>query len=311
MKATTTTWHAGEQAMQARMGVAGRMAVLGPRMIAPVLPGQHRLFYAQLPWLVLGAVDASGGAWATVVEGQPGFVSSPDPSTLRVEALPGVGDPADAGMGVGAAIGGLGIEPATRRRNRVNGRVGARDERGFSIAVEQAFGNCPQYIQTRAPVAVRAGVGEVVRGGSLDGGARAMIAAADTFYVASYVDVDGDTRRRSVDVSHRGGRPGFVRIDGDVLTIPDFSGNLQFNTLGNLLSNPRAGLLFVDFVSGDVLQVSGTTELVFEGAELAGFVGAERLWRLRVEQVVRRRGALMWRWQFGEYSRQTLATGRW
>ena len=62
-----------------------------------------------------------------------------------------------------------------------------------------------------------------------------------------------------MDVSHRGGNPGFVRIEGNVLTIPDFAGNLHFNTLGNFLLHPRAGLVFIDFETGDMLQVSGRT----------------------------------------------------
>lgn len=67
---------------------------------------------------------------------------------------------------------------------------------------------------------------------------------------------------------------------------------LHLNTLGNLLTNPRAGLLFIDFASGDLLHLSGTTELVFGGPEIAAFQGAERLWRLHVEHLVRRRNAL-------------------
>ena len=309
-------WHSGEQQMQARLGVAERMAALGPRILRDFMPEQHREFYAQLPALVLGAVDEAGAPWATVVEGSPGFLRSPDPRTLRVNAMPGVGDPVRAALVAGAALGGLGIELPTRRRNRVNGRVREIDGEGFTLAVEQTFGNCPQYIQTRTPVRVAPSTAITVeRGGALDDAARQTIRAADTFFVASYVDIDGDSdsssRRRSVDVSHRGGRPGFVRVDGDVLTIPDFAGNLFFNTLGNLLLNPRAGLVFIDFDHGDLLQLSGTTELVFAGEELEGFTGAERLWRLAVEQVVRRRGALALRWRFGEASPRSEATGTW
>ncbi|HKY46193.1 MAG TPA: pyridoxamine 5'-phosphate oxidase family protein [Pyrinomonadaceae bacterium] len=65
-----------------------------------------------------------------------------------------------------------------------------------------------------------------------------------------------------MDVSRRGGETGFVRIDGSRLTIPDFAGNRFFNTLGNLLLNPRAGLLFIDFNSGDLLLLSGRIEII-------------------------------------------------
>ena len=309
-------WHVGEQTLQARLGVADRMAALGPRILRDAMPEQHRLFYAQLPALVLGAVDEAGTPWATVLEGPPGFIHSPDPRTLRVEALPGAGDPVRAALVPGAALGCLGIELPTRRRNRVNGRITAIDDHGFTMAVEQAFGNCPQYIQTRTPIRAASPPApppaiSPERSSSLDDPARQALRAADTFFVASAVDLDGDPSRRAVDVSHRGGRPGFVRVDDDTLTIPDFAGNLHFNTLGNLLLNPRAGLVFLDFERGDLLQLSGATELVFAGPELDSFAGAERLWRLRVEQMVRRRGVLATHWSFGAASPQSQATGHW
>lgn len=308
-------WHAGERELHRALGVADRMARFGPKVIRDFLPEQHREFYPRLPFLVLGAVDGSGAPWATILEGEPGFISSPDTRTLQVAALPGADDPAAATLAEGASVGLLGIELHTRRRNRLNGRVMTRDHRGFSVGVQQAFGNCPQYIQTRAfsfaDRATDAGAIAVERAAGLSGADRAIIRAADTFFIASYVDEQGEPARRAVDASHRGGRPGFVRVDGDVLTVPDFAGNLHFNTLGNLRVNPRAGLLFVNFANGDLLHLTGSTELVLDGSELASFQGAERLWRLRVEQVVRRPGALALRWSFGEFSPRSLATGTW
>ncbi len=315
----SSPWHAGESRLQQRLGVAERMAVFGRKVIRDYLPDQHRAFYGQLPFLLVGVVDADGNPWATVLEGQPGFLSSTDAKALRIGALPGPGDPAGPALALGSTVGLLGLEPHTRRRNRLNGTVTAVDGKGFLVGVSQAFGNCPQYIQTRTlnfahqpgqqtPVAAE-------HGKALDDAARATIASADTFFIASYVDIAADTidsvTGRGVDVSHRGGKPGFIRIDGDVLTIPDFAGNLHFNTLGNLLLNPRAGLTFVDFTTGDLLQLTGSTELVLEGDEVAAFQGAERLWRLKVEKFVRRRGALALRGTFGEYSPNSLLTGTW
>ena len=308
-------WHAGERHLQQQAGVAERMEAFGRKVIRDHLPDQHRAFYGQLPFLVTGAVDRAGAPWATVLEGEPGFLSSPDPRSLRVNALPAPGDPAGAGLAGGSGVGLLGIELHSRRRNRLNGTVTTFDERGFTVGVVQAFGNCPQYIQerdfsfARPPGEARATT--VERATALDAAARAAIAAADTFFVASYVDAGGDPAQRSVDVSHRGGKPGFVRVDGNVLTVPDFAGNLHFNTLGNLLVNPRAGLLFIDFATGDLLQLSGATGLVLDGDEVRSFQGAQRLWRVRVEQVVRRPGALALRWAFGSFSPRLASTGSW
>lgn len=302
-------WHAGERQLQAHVGVAERMEAFGRKVIRREMPDQHRTFYQQLPFMLYGAVDAQGNPWASILEGPPGFARSPAPGTLHFYSVPASDDPAQ--LEPGAAIGLLGIELHTRRRNRINGRIDAMTGDGFDVTVDQSFGNCPQYIQLRqfrsVPLADPATL-TVEHLNGLDEAAKAMIACADTFFVASYVDVDGE---RSVDVSHRGGQAGFVQVQGNLLTIPDFAGNLHFNTLGNLLLNPRAGLLFIDFNSGDLLHLSGRTEIILEGPQVEAFQGAERLWTFEVERVVRRPAALALRWRFDGVSPNSLMTGTW
>ncbi len=308
-------WHAGERQLQESVGVAQQMEHFGRKVVRDYMPDQHRSFYSQLPYLVLGAVDENGMPWATLIEGPPGFVSSPDPRMLQLDRFPADGDPVKPALQKGAAVGILGIDLKTRRRNRMNGNINTASSGGVAVSVVHAFGNCPQYIQLRSvePVSVgRSSSDAAVQClHELDESAQEMIRKADTFFLASYVDLDGDSSRRSVDVSHRGGNRGFVRVEGNVLTIPDFAGNLHFNTLGNLLLNPKAGLVFVDFSSGDVLQVAGRTELILEGPEIAAFQGAERLWTLTVEHVVRRRAVLALRWKFEAFSPNSLMTGNW
>jgi uncharacterized protein len=297
-------WHEGEILLQRSIGVAERMDEVGRRVIRDHLTEQHRVFFPQLPFAVLGAVDADGDAWATLRAHRPGFLFSPDPRLLTVVLPRESSDPADGGMEDGAAVALLGIELPTRRRNRVNGTIARASQDGFSVIVEQAFGNCPRYIHPRNAAFVRdpdtPSILPPVELQRLDDQARTVIAQADTFFVASYVDRQGG--QRQADVSHRGGRPGFVRVhngradNGDVLTIPDFAGNLYFNTLGNIAVNPRAGLAFVDFGSGDLLQMTGDAELLPEGPENASFEGAERLWRFYPRRTVRRPQALPLRW---------------
>lgn len=317
-------WHQGERALQARLGVAEQMEGVGSRVIRDHMPDQHRAFYAQVPFLVLAAVDATGDPWVTLVEStQPGLpvATSPDPTHLDINALPAVDDPVRGALEIGDSIGVLGIELPTRRRNRVNGKITHRSADQVSMVVEHSFGNCPQYIQTRHVTAATESMAatdiatpfhastEVLH--ELDDAARKMIGTADTFFVASYVDVGGSKQGRQVDASHRGGKAGFVRIDDNVLTIPDFAGNLFFSTLGNLHTNPRAGLVFVDFASGDSLQLTGRAEIVMDGAEVASFQGAERLWRVEVTKLVRRPAILKLRWTLDSFSPNSLMTGSW
>lgn len=308
------TWHRGEKAIQATLGMVERMEATGRRVVRDYMPDQHREFYAQLPFMVVGSVDPAGDAWATFLEGQSGFMTSPTPTTLEIGALPDPSDPAAIGIRDGEPIGMLGIEMHTRRRNRMNGFV-KRSGDGIHIDVDQSFGNCPRYIQlrdfsfTRDPAVPYAGKVESL--GALDADARAVIAAADTFFVASYAERED---RRQVDVSHRGGKPGFIRIGEDgLLTIPDFDGNLFFNTLGNILLNGKAGLMFADFATGDMLQMTGDAEVILESPEIAAFQGAERLWTFRPRWIVRRRGTLALRWAPREdgASPNSRMTGDW
>ncbi|MQB44930.1 pyridoxamine 5'-phosphate oxidase family protein [Rhizobium sp. ICMP 5592] len=309
-------WHAGEIALQKTVGVAERMGEVGQRVLRDHLIDQHRAFYPQLPFIVLGSVDAAGDVWATLRAARPGFLHSPNIHTLSVDLARDPSDPTDAGMENGDAIGMLGIELHTRRRNRLNGTIRRHGNDGFDVSVAQAYGNCPKYIQLRDFTLVRDPSKQTDLPAqhltALDARAKEMIANADTFFVASYVDRENG--RRQVDVSHRGGKAGFVRIGSDsVLTIPDFAGNLFFNTLGNIVLNPKAGLVFADFESGELLQLTGEAEIILDSPEISVFQGAERLWRFTPRKIARRPDALPQRWKFREdgWSPSSLITGSW
>jgi predicted pyridoxine 5'-phosphate oxidase superfamily flavin-nucleotide-binding protein len=278
--------------------------------IRDFMPDQHRSFFELLPYAFAGIADREGWPLATMLTGQPGFVHAPDPVTLRIDAQPERNDPAAKSLIAGQEIGILGIDFATRRRNRANGRLAHVDPTGFTVAVRQSFGNCPQYIQARAVVAVPRAPHEAEPLGSLDDDARALIGGADTFFVASRSRPESGAAG-GADISHRGGRPGFVRVEGDTLVVPDFRGNGYFNTLGNLLGEPRSALLFIDFESGDLLQLQGLAEIDWSGEARREVEGAERLWRFRVIRGWRRGTAAPLRWSFIDYSPVTLRTGTW
>lgn len=298
-------FHPGELAAQALAGVASRGAG-----IRDFMPDQHRIFFGQLPWLFAGVLDRDGWPLATVLAGAPGFVESSTPTTLSIAALPSADDPAFESVRPGSPIGLLGLELETRRRNRANGRIETVAAGGFTVSVAQSFGNCAKYIQVRNRLQdADDPVAPPIALSGLDQAARALISGADTLFIASAAALEAETG--GVDISHRGGRPGFIRIDGDTLTIPDFAGNNYFNTFGNLLQEPRAALLFVDFATGTLLQLQGEAEIVWQGPELARLDGAERLWRFHVRRGWRRAHAVGLRWSAPEFAPTTLQTGLW
>jgi hypothetical protein len=141
------------------------------------------------------------------------------------------------------------------------------------------------------------------------------VRSADTFFIATAHPSSAGSANpaRGVDVSHRGGKPGFVHVsaDGARLTVPDFVGNFLFNTLGNLALNPHAGLLFVDFSSGGLLHVAVRGSVIWDGPQVRAFEGAQRLMQFEVDAWRWIDGSLPLRWGAGELSPFLAATGSW
>ncbi|MBO9998351.1 MAG: pyridoxamine 5'-phosphate oxidase family protein [Cyanobacteria bacterium SID2] len=309
-------FHPGEREIQTHLGIRDKTENIGRRFIRTFMPEQHRAFYAKLPFVMLGSLDDRGRPWASIVTGKPGFIASSDDVTLDITTRPLPGDPLNDTLRENADIGLLGIELETRRRNRVNGSIKAISKDGFTVAVTQSFGNCPQYIQKRQlyrlPERLNATSQDAQHSTQLTQPMRDLIANADTLFIAtSYVDRD-TSANQGVDVSHRGGKPGFVRVEDDrTFTFPNFSGNNFYNTLGNLLLNDRAGILFIDFDTGHLLSLTGRAEIVWDGEDVEAFQGAEQLVRVTIEKIVYRSEALPFRWAFQEYSPSLEFTGRW
>ena len=300
----TESFHEGERALQSRTGARERLAALGPQLIRDYMPEQHRTFFAQLPFVIAGSVNREGQPWASLLCNPPGFMHSPDPRRLSIAALPMAFDPLHHTLASGADIALLGIEQHTRRRNRMNGVVAQVNATGFAVEVKQSFGNCPKYIQARqAEYWERTERVRRYAAATLNPTARRLIESADTFFIATAHPATNNGAAATnvgVDVSHRGGKPGFVKIEQQqTLVVPDFSGNRFFNTLGNLQLNPRAGLLFIDFANGDLLYLTTAVETIFDGPAVAAFTGAERLLRFNVLHAIYVTAAVPLRW-FGE-----------
>ena len=291
-------FHAGERQVQERLGVRG-IEQWARKVVRPFLPEQHRAFHTSLPFLIVAARDSLGRPWVTLLTGPDGFVTSPDAGSLRINAQPVAGDALAGALLPGVDIGILGIEFATRRRNRVNGRVTNDDFGVLMLSVDQSFGNCPQYIREREWRRVENDpVGRPSRSTGLTPSQQAWIACADTFFIASGHRNEGESPTYGMDASHRGGDPGFVEVVNDSrLLFPDYAGNNHFNTIGNLILDPRAGMLFVDFAAGSMLQIMGRATIDWDSEAVAGYPGARRLVTFDIEAVIELPGALPLRWE--------------
>lgn len=284
-------YHEGELAVQRRAGVIDR-----PFGAESQVPPVAVEFLAEQPWIALGTQDADARVWASVLYGAPGFITVPESDLVHVAATPLEGDPlAGALRGL---VGGLALEPSTRRRMRLNGDAISGPD-GTTIHLEQVYANCPKYIATREVEAVVPGPSPVrTTSAVLDAPAAALLAAADTAFVATR-GPDG------FDVSHRGGRPGFLElVDERTIAWPDYQGNRMFNTLGNIAADGGCGLTVVDPEDGTTLYLSGRAEILWDRG---------RAVRLTVAAVVRLADAAPLRWRLERPARnpplEVLETG--
>ncbi|MFI1567999.1 pyridoxamine 5'-phosphate oxidase family protein [Streptomyces sp. NPDC020490] len=284
-------YHEGSRALQDRAGVRETADHVG-RAVGQGIKSVAAAFLELQPLLVVGAADPeTGRVWASPLTGPPGFVRATGPDRMSVRGGVPPADPlARALTGEGAYVGTIALDPRTRRRMRLNGQLRSTP-RGFSVRAEQVFANCPKYIQRRQSYEVLPGrrPRPSRRGDELTCAQAEFIASSDTFFLAT---VHGD----GADASHRGGNPGFVRVDSPrELSWPDYPGNAMFLSLGNLASDPRAGALFLDWTSGTTLQLTGEARTEF-GAD------GERRVRMTVTGTIETPSAVPLRWSPPEYS---------
>jgi len=290
-------FHDGERTVQERAGVRANARKIGGSIVS-VLSAPVALFLRQRITLYASSIAADGSVWASQLTGPPGFVTATDARTVVIDGGIEHGDPLRENLEAEARLALLALDPATRRRVRVNGRVQARAGSTLTLRVREAFGNCPKYIQRREPVAACEAAGAAPVGGDrLTETQRRLVARADTFFLAtSHPDAGAD-------VSHRGGVPGFLATADDrTLVWGDYQGNMMFQSLGNLAVDPRAGLLVVDFEGATTLQLTGTTTIDWSESRAAAIPGAQRLLEFRLSRVVELPSGNPIRWKLVEPS---------
>ncbi|MDH6143026.1 putative pyridoxine 5'-phosphate oxidase superfamily flavin-nucleotide-binding protein [Kitasatospora sp. GP30] len=289
----------GEQLVRRRAGF-DRPGYSGPTKHRRV-PAVAAEFLTAQPMVLVGAADSDGRIWASALAGRPGFLHTepgpPDgPDAVTIAARPAPQDPLAAVLGGPTQVGMIAVEPAKRRRMRMNGHATPTGD-GLRVALDQVFSNCPKYIQARGFDLVAQQPGPVRHTTQLTLSQQIFINTADTFFIAT-ADRAGD-----LDTSHRGGLPGFVEVSGPGrLRFPDYSGNAMFATLGNLAENPNAGLLFIDWDTGTTLQLTGTARTDWDPSHAAQVTGAQRLVDFTVTGVAESVTALPLRWTEPGYS---------
>jgi hypothetical protein len=151
--------------------------------------------------------------------------------------------------------GGIVIHLARARRSRVGGRL-RRTAEGAELSCQVAFTNCRKYMAPSLPVGEGLRIGPI-RSEALaldDPWVRRTVARAETAFLATRTP-DG-----LPDVSHRGGPPGFLRLDEASTAIQwtEYLGDGMFVSAGNVRHGRRFTLIVLDLGSGDALRLDAT-----------------------------------------------------
>lgn len=304
LSTSDSVYHSGELAVQTRAGVAEQTSQLGKMMVKDYMTEQHRMFFSSLPMIFIGAADKQGDVWASVLFGDIGFMSTPDASHLAIDQQVSPLEPLSNQLSVGDNIGVLGLEFETRRRNRASMTLSKNNEQKMLLKVKQSFGNCPKFIQRRERIAVKhVEVPESIEFAEMSEELKSFISRADNFIIASQYLNSNIENKNGVDVSHRGGMPGFIRFNNeDEMLIPDYAGNNFYNTLGNISKNPKVGLLFIDFEKCNLVMLTGEAEIVWAEDEVLPFSKVDRMTKFRLHRGVKLKKTVPFRWSLEDYS---------
>ncbi len=243
-------------------------------------------FIEKLPFAIASSQNELGEIFVSFLSGSEGFIKVINESIIEINTELSCSNSEDQfwyNVKPGQSVGFLFIEPSTRRRYRLNGKINSVNKK-IQIVVEQAYSNCPKYIQQRsfARVEKPSHSGSVIHGHALTSELISLIRSADSIFVGS-ADPNG-----SMDASHRGGLPGFIHIaDPVTLIIPDYPGNSMFNTLGNFVTNSNAGILLLDHESKRTLQLMGKVQVYWQPPNFSlNTSGTDRYWSLTIHRWV-------------------------
>ncbi|MBD0404266.1 pyridoxamine 5'-phosphate oxidase family protein [Flammeovirga sp. EKP202] len=247
---------------------------LAHKWISDQIDERASRFIRSLNYAFLSYQDQEGYPQIIPLIGE-GIVRNPSPTTLilNLEQHPYLLEIFKIDFTTIEKVGLLFIDLLSRRRFRVNGIVKYHASQ-IEIQIVQAYTNCPKYIQSRTlEFNYTPQNNKIQKGTNLTKEQVSMIQNADTFFLGtSNADYD-------MDASHRGGNKGFVKVDNNVLEVPDYQGNGLYNSLGNMLDYPKVGLMFLDFENSQLLQISGTVTVIFNQQK-----DKITAWKLAVEQ---------------------------
>ncbi|KAH8722923.1 hypothetical protein GQ44DRAFT_711077 [Phaeosphaeriaceae sp. PMI808] len=294
-------WNKGEETMHHLLRVPPQ-----DNPTSAMLTPQAAFMLQNGPLLALGTLDSQYRPWTTLWGGTPGFSEPLGGGLVGTRAFVDLQhDPVVHALvpkaqqgnmlqsnNAGKVLAGLAIDLMTRKRVKIAGQmvaggvqeVNVKYEEGHEddvtptkqsqiqlvTKIDQSLGNCPKYLNQYQLEAQRVESKLISDGAVLTERGRELIDKSDMFFLSTSAGED-------MDVNHRGGPPGFVRIlSSNEIVYPEYSGNRLYQSLGNLQLNPKIGITFPDYDTGDVLYITGTTDILV-GVDAANLLQGSNL----------------------------------
>ncbi len=265
-------FHSGELTAQIRAGQTAEAESLGP-VVKPFLAEGGRSLIDSARIAVATTIGSNGAPVLSLLAVDAGEFGALGSSGLTIPRA--AVSPEDAffdNLRRDRRIGLVYLDPQTRRRFRVNGEVVDSRTDPLEVSILEAFPNCKKYlVRQEVTASTQVAAKAATRGRSIRRADAALLCQASLVFVGTA------NPQGQLDAATRSGDPGFIReVARNTFEIPDFAGNAMYQTIGNLLLEPRAS---IGFIAGDefvVLTGSSTTHWEDE-AERSG--GNGRFWR--------------------------------
>ena len=301
MKKLFSKYHKGERLAQENAGEIREAEFNSQAINNEIIEGAIN-FIGEQEYAVVSIEDDSNNIWSSIITGEKSFIHARDKKTLIIDLTKTYFVEQDRfwrSVNQNKNIGMVIIELASRRRLRVNGLIKIINKKEIIIKVKEAYPNCMKYIQRRHIVERATNTNQLVSSGEQLGEEQlSIITNADTFFIGT------SNPNGNLDVSHRGGKPGFVEVkDRKSLKVPDYKGNSMFNTFGNLMLNDKAGLVFWDFNQSQLLQLNGNAVINWNSpGNEEKTAGTNRFWEFKINEWIQISLVKKYSWEFLDYS---------
>ncbi|MEX0732193.1 MAG: 2Fe-2S iron-sulfur cluster-binding protein [Aquisalimonadaceae bacterium] len=274
--------------LQLRVGARSQIESSGAHAIRTAIDPDTELLLLRQTVVFITALDADGYPRCMQLTGKPGFLCSNSSDGVAIDWAMTDTTVDQLQLQTGTPLALLFLDSPSGTVVRFNGWATDASTKRAELRITQLFSKAARYAHRRDNRQTRPATQPPVRDDAQSALTPSMIAfleTVDTLIVASRHPEPEKKDTHGLDLSHRGGLPGFALATTlSTITWPEFEGSNYFSTLGNLMLDPRCALLALSADGARALHIRGKAEILWNNGELETRTGTGRGVQLRVDQ---------------------------